>query len=400
MSKSLLRMLLLGGFCYGIFGASPAMAVVQPVTKPLYIWKTESEADPATKQFDHCLVKNMYDDGTAVILAQNTKGSKRLALHFAQPKMQPGQHFDLAIQVDDKDLFPSDAIAVNANIMTIGIPDSLPDQMRKGHLLHVRGPQEEMTYELSGMEGAVASLQDCMIAQNVRMNDKMNTQAPVIARTEDGPAVPPLVTATAKAPPVAATKPATAVSVKPPVTPSAPTPAIEESNKVIEVAKDLPPEMPMANHSGLLPAALQSIYADAGLSPDKLIPLHKQGKQEQPLDYLWQKDSLFVGFKQKPVAGNETIEKVSVNYLRMLRSRCHGNFLAESTIIQTTPTKGMTWQATEAACSSGTKGDSIAAILFATTPKGAQIFFFESGADQGAGAIKARDAVQAIVTKG
>jgi len=395
----MLKKILLTGFCVAVIASSanaaaPAQIVapnkaVSQVTKPIYVWKTESEKDPETNAFDHCLVKNMYDNGTAVILAQNLQGSKRLALQFPKGKMQAGQHFDLAIQVDRKDVFPVEAVAVNAQILTIGIPDGLPDQMRKGQMLHVRGPNDEVIYDLNGMEGAVAALQDCMIAQNATM---------VVARTDDAPVItPPEKKAEVKTeakkviPASAATKKQPEKQPEKLAAKEAPTPSVPPApfgdNKIIQV-----------DGQRLLPEDLHYIYSAAGLAPEELIPLKSTGK-EQPLDYLWQQQSVFAGFKKQTFSNGQTIDKVSVDYLKMLRERCKGNFLAESTSIQATPSKGMTWQATEAACSSSTKGDSIAAILFTTTPKGAQIFFFESSADQGAGAIKSRDAIQAVVTQ-
>jgi hypothetical protein len=74
------------------------------VTKPIYQWKTESSNDK--DGFNHCLVKNMYDNGTMMILAENREHITRLALHFPQDKMQPNQQFDLTIQVDKRDVFP------------------------------------------------------------------------------------------------------------------------------------------------------------------------------------------------------------------------------------------------------------------------------------------------------
>lgn len=414
MKNSFLKTFLLTGFClFTIEAVAATNPAIQQVTKPIYVWKTESEKDPETKAFDHCLVKNMYDNGTAVILAQNLQGAKRLALHFAERKMQKGQNFDLAIQVDRKDVFPVEAVAVNSQVLTIGIPEGLPDQMRKGQMLHIRGPNDEVIYDLRGMEGAVSSLQDCMIAQNANMGVAQTDDAPIFPAPEKEKIKAPEKIA-AKNPEIISKKPVqkieekpviveakrdtvsvpaelpkqknAAIPAKPALTAQAITREAASSGKVIEVANE-----------ALLPAALQSIYNAAGHSPDKLIPM--KPTTSGPLDYLWQKQSVFYGIKQKAVLPGDTIQKLSVDYLQMLRGRCKGNFLAESTSVQTVAASKIIWQATEAACSSTTKGDSIAAILFTVTPQGAQIFFFESTADQGAGAIKARDAVQAIVTQ-
>jgi hypothetical protein len=143
-----------------------ALAATDPglqVTKPIYEWKTESEVDKDTKVFNHCLVKNMYDNGTVIMLAENYDGVQRLALHFPQDKMQAGQHYDLTLQVDKRDLFPVEAVAVSPQILTIGIPQAFPDQMRKGQAMYLRGPNDEVVYMLNGADGAVAALRDCVL---------------------------------------------------------------------------------------------------------------------------------------------------------------------------------------------------------------------------------------------
>jgi hypothetical protein len=84
---------------------------------------------------------------------------------------------------------------------------------------------------------------------------------------------------------------------------------------------------------------------------------------------------------------------MSVDYLKMLKTRCAGNFIAQSVPTQLAAKTNITWQVAEAACSNSSNGDSIAAIIFAFTPQGGQIYFFESKAAQGSDAIKARDTI-------
>lgn len=159
------------------------------ITKPIYAWKTEHENDSKNGTFNHCLVKNMYDNGTVLMLAENHSGVQRLALHFPQDKMDVGQHFDLTIQIDKRALFPVEAVAVSEQILTIGIPEALPDQMRKGQAMYLRGPNDEVVYTMEGMDGAVTALRDCVMTQKNPDLKKVRDDTQVAdAPTEDAPA--------------------------------------------------------------------------------------------------------------------------------------------------------------------------------------------------------------------
>ncbi len=170
-----MRILFLSVFLGTVFSVS-ALAQAMPastaadtpalqVTRPIYAWKTESDTNKKTGQFNHCLVKNMYDNGTVLMVAENHEGVKRLALNFPQDKMTAGEHYDLTLQVDKRDVFPVEAVAISPQILTIGIPDALPDQMRKGQAIYLRGPNDEVVYTLDGADGAITALQDCMLTQ-------------------------------------------------------------------------------------------------------------------------------------------------------------------------------------------------------------------------------------------
>ena len=393
MTKQRTLQFLLSTVC-GIFLASTAMAATPlkipekyQITKPIYVWKSEVENNKQTKAFDNCRVENMYDNGTLLTIAQNAVGIKRLALSFPQQKLKKDQHYDLALQVDRKDVFPVEAVAVSASVLTIDISDSVPDQMRKGQLLHIRGPNDEVIYALDGMEGAVASLHDCVVAQK---------SAPV--HSNEPPAVPnppvmvadakPMAKEMAKAPPAKteikkpeAVKEKSAAITSPAPVALKPAPIV----KTIEYAA-----------SPLLLPPWKEVFAQTSLNPDKLIPMKKS--KDQPLDYIWQKDQVFIGVKQKEITSENDLAKTSLDYLRMLKGRCKGNFLAESTTPQEISGKRIIWQASEAACSS-TNSDSIAATLFVATPQGTQVYFFESSDKNGAKAISARDQVQAVITQ-
>lgn len=162
----------------GSANAAPANMETQ-VTKPIYAWKTENDTNAQTGKFNHCLIKNMYDNGTLVMVAENGEGVKRLALSFPQSKMEPGQRIDLTLQIDRHDVFPVEAVAVTPQILTIAIPETLPAQMRKGEALYLRGPNDEVVYTLTGIEGAVDSLRDCIALQhkNDRGSDIQTAEA-------------------------------------------------------------------------------------------------------------------------------------------------------------------------------------------------------------------------------
>jgi hypothetical protein len=425
--------IILGSLCSALllstaFAATPdsskAMTKIQ-TTKPVYTWHTESENDPKSGQFDHCLVKNMYDNGTLMVLAQNNNGEKRLGLNFPQSKMKEGQHFDLAIQIDRRDVFPVEAVAITPQTMAIAIPDALPDQMRKGQLLHLRGPNDEVVFVLDGMDGAVMALQDCIISQ------KSKVHSPVMVASNEAPKAPvdeeetPEILPEAKTsavlptPPVALAKPApvtteTKAKKIPPVITSLNNPIPDkilppattapvtipssapstnpvgkladkiealQDNKVIEVATD-----------PAFPQPWSGVFAGTVYAPDHLIPM-KNKKPDQPLDYIWKKGDVFFGVKGKTIKPGDALATMSTDYLKMLKTRCAGNFVAQTSQSQQSAKTNTSWQVAEAACSNSSKGDSIAALIFAFTPQGGQIYFFESKAAQGPDAIKARDAV-------
>jgi hypothetical protein len=447
MNMRLSSRILIGSFC-SILLLSNAMAatsqnthVLAPakvqITKPIYTWRTESENDKTTGKFDHCLVKNMYDNGTLMILAENNEGVKRIGLDFPQQKMNPGQQFDLAIQVDKRDVFPVEAAAISPQTMAIPIPDALPDQMRKGQTLHLRGPNDEVAFDLAGMDGAVMALHDCIIAQKNSKSPVMvasnNTEedtaiatAPVPVPTPAPAPVQKKQIAAVKAPvvkqelgsmsdemvPVVASnntpvKPVPSIQANPlpdkiiappPIAPIAAAPATSatinpvtksvslQDNKVVEVANDQ------------LPSPWQEVFAMTPYAPQHLIPM-KNKTPYQPLDYIWKNQDVFIGVKAKNVKPGDALNAMSVDYLSMLKGRCKGNFVAQSSATQQSGRTNITWQLAEVACSNSKNGDSIAAMIFAFTPQGGQIYFFEAKAHQGSDAIKARDAIVKNVLK-
>jgi hypothetical protein len=392
-------------FVTAVLPALAAMPQGPQVTKPIRAWKTETMRTESGR-FDHCIVKNMYNNGTLMMLGQNNEGTERLALQFPQDKMRANQHFDLTIQIDRKDVFPVEAVALNKQIMTINIPSALPDQMRKGQLLHLRGPNDEVIYTMDGMNGAVTALRDCVISQNSRN--------PAIQVVDDAAETKSSGTPTAKS----AEKPAAQAITKPvqtasaaPSTPliaaareqAAAAPATQNSSKsgLSDLAHKLlykPEKTIETAQEALLPPRWHAVFSRLDLLPEKLLPI-QPSPLEQPLDYIWLRKNLFLGTKAKTVSANENLDQVAATYLRMLKARCDGSFVAEVSTIQNEKTLNMKLKLAETACSDGKKEDSIAALLFTENASSANVYFFETKATNGANAIKARNAAVDILTQ-
>lgn len=339
------------------------------VTKPIYQWKTESSNDK--DGFNHCLVKNMYDNGTMMILAENREHITRLALHFPQDKMQPNQQFDLTIQVDKRDVFPVEAASVSPQVLTIGIPDTLPDQMKRGNALYLRGPKDEVIFTLDGMNGAVEALRDCVTTnlaapdkvklakndkskKNLVPDDLLDAPPP-----QEEPMVPkdpydvtaydetaqPVAEAKAKNPITAlvdrlkgdgedkreikvadnAVKPA---AIKAEEKKPEPAPVIQPQEKKPEPKKTVtekkPEPKPVAakppapkpvepkqdepvKPAPLLPAPYGDVIAGANLAPETLLMGRAGEKGNKPLDYAWIRDDLFIGLKKQAALPNPSV---------------------------------------------------------------------------------------------
>jgi hypothetical protein len=415
------------------------------VTKPTYQWKTET--NKSKEGFDHCLVKNMYDNGTIMILAQNKDSITRLALHFPQDKMQPNQQFDLTIQIDKGDVFPVEAVAVSPQILTIGIPEALPDLMRKGEALYLRGPTDEVVFLLSGVDGAVSALRDCVtanisdkpadsIAAAKVPDDLLDDIADAKTASSDEK---PLVTAQAALPPNVkpvensrsvpkqassplqdklvseVQKPKEIAAVKPPA------PALPAPKKLAEITKEEPtktqvkPTAPVTKEAKakpapvkpstqpvakvtpapLLPAPYDSIMTTAKLMPERLL-LGKTGQAgDKPLDYAWRQNNLFVGIKKQPPLSVPAVQlpQLVKSYLAQVRGNCAGEFVAEAGSFDRSPTHATQgWVMAEIACASP-QAETIGALLFYSDAAQTTIYFVESAATNGSDAIKARNTI-------
>ncbi len=362
-----------------VMAAAHAEPVALQSTKPIYQWKTESNNDD--KGFDHCLVKNMYDNGTMMILAENRDGVTRLALHFPQDKMQPNQQYDLTIQIDKRDVFPVDAVAINSQVMTIGIPEALPDQMRKGNVLHLRGPSDEVVFLLDGMDGAVAALRDCVTTNKNLAEGKKPTMAQVPDDLlDDDTAAAPVAVPTEK---VASAMPTLPVAGEKAVKEDKP----EAKKQPVAVAEKQPEPPPVPQP--LLPTDLNEIMRRAGVAPTMLLMSKPGAAGNKPLDYAWQQQGLFIGAKQEKAAGD--LNASATAYMRGLRATCAGEFVAEASVLQ--KNKALSWIVAEVACAPRKGASTIGALLFFNNGKNLTIAFVEGPATDGAHAIKVRNAI-------
>ncbi len=414
-----------------------AFAATEPalqIAKPVYQWRTESDIDKKTGTLNHCLVKNMYDNGTVLMIAENAQGVRRLALHFPQDKMAPGEHYDLTLQVDKRDVFPAEAVAVSPQILTIGIPDVLPDQMRQGQALYLRGPNDEVVYTLEGANGAVMALQDCIETSKsggtkpamTEQTDDAAFEAKMAA--EKAAAAKPAETKKDEAkaePPKPAEKPETVVAMNAPPapvkTPEAPKTEAKkpetkkepvkqaekkpqkknetknEAKKKAEAKKTEPKKAPVPQApKTLLPEPLHGVFKAALLEPQTLL-LKPQVANDKPLDFAWMKDMLFVGVKKMPTAPVADFDAVATDYLRKLRARCTGPFVAEVSPPAQNTARNINWLVAEAACAPNGKDDTIAALIFTNDTSGLTIYFVEAPAAQGSEAIRARDRLIAAI---
>lgn len=381
-----ITLLLLSTSAFAAVPPSVAAPKLQ-VTKPIYQWKTESN-NVKDGGFDHCLIKNMYDNGTMLLLAQNRDDVVRLALHFPQDKMKPNQQFDLTIQIDKRDVFPVDAIAVSSQVLTIGIPEALPDQMRKGNALYLRGPSDEVVFTLDGMDGAVTALRDCVLTNKDLAVGKKKTMAQVPDDLLDDAPAPETKVAIAEEP----------KKEMPPVTAQS---ALAPKEKAVE--KETPKAAPAhvaapepqekITPAPLLPEDIARVVTKAGVMPTSLLMGKTGNAGNKPLDYAWQQADLFIGVKQLPAITNaaKELSQAATRYLSGLRGRCNGEFVAEASNFVAHKTGGGHLLA-EIACSPRDGNmETIGALLFTSDARAVTVYFVEAPSQKGAQAIKTRN---------
>jgi len=376
--------------------ALPAQAATpNQVSRPVREWMTENKNDDKGA-FSYCSIKNIYDNDVLLMVAENAEGAQRLVLNFPQDKMQVGQKFDLTLQVDKSDVFPTEAVATTPRILSMGIPSALPDEMRKGTQLYVRGPKDEVVYTLQGINGGITALRDCVATSKNGNYQKSETQ---IAETPSKPSTMSNAAPEAKGgkwwspltwfksgdkkpapaavptPPVASQDPGTLMM------PAAPKPAVAMQTETVSA----PISAPQATN---LPAYWTSVFMSADLAPNVLI----NTDLPQPLDYTWQKNRFSIGIKEN--LDGKSLEHDAVAYLRSLKMACgSSSFVAETAAEQEDKDHKRHWVLAETACSNDRKRDTIAALIFAEIGNKTSMVVIEGPAGEGAAIIKSRNAV-------
>lgn len=128
-------------------------------------WVLEKNYHSDTRIIDHCLIKNRYDNGTTFILAQNTLGNYRLALHFPHNNLVVDKAYDVDILIDDKNLATVTALVVTPSILAIALPQqtAIIEQIGRGNTLTIAGPKDMVQFALKGTANAIKKLKSCTI---------------------------------------------------------------------------------------------------------------------------------------------------------------------------------------------------------------------------------------------
>ena len=350
---SLMALLPLGAQAQTAPDKNAAPSPQMQITKPIYPWKTEAQQTKDGKSFSHCMVKNMYDNGILLIMAENTKHQRRLALHFPQDKLQASESYPLQWQVDRQNAQPVTAVAASPRILAIAIDDAMTQQIARGNMLFLRGPNDTLMFDMRGVHDAVQSLTDCLTTHGVAPRKPVAFQAP--------PA-PSMAADTVPAIPVMQTAPSpSSASVAPP--------------------------------ASLSPAHRQ-MFANAGLPPQNIMTVPNAEQADKPFDLIWMNGPLFIGVKSEPPIPHQALTQTAAHFTEVLQQICGGKFLAEGGKVEKRGAFHV--MPAEVACSpQNTTGkaaqNTVAALLFMLDTKSLKIFFIEAPDKQGAKAVQARD---------
>jgi hypothetical protein len=351
--------------CLTVLAVAPALAQTgetknTQVTKPIYPWKTETSfktgdaAGKDAKVFSHCLTKNMYDNGILLLLAENTKAQRRLALHFPQDKLEASSSYDLQWQVDRQASRPVTAVAATPRILAIAIDDAMTQQIVRGNMLFLRGPNDTLVFDMVGVGDAIQSLHNCLITNGVQTGSVNITGS---ARPASDAYSPSAVHTTAPSPE--------------PVTSSA--------------ANNLSP-------------AVIDIFTRAGMKPQNVMVVPMAQRQDKPFDAVWMHDALFIGVRSEAPVPHQALPQIAAHFTDKMQQLCGGEFLAEGGQIEQ---RGKSYiMPAEVACSPSdtTKGKStVAALLLALDSTALKIFFIEAPEQQGSQAVQLRDKLQSLI---
>lgn len=394
--------------------ATMASAATPPTAEPLYPWKTESATDDKTGALKHCLVKNVFNNGTLLILAENHEGAQRLAVHFPEDALEKGLLIDLTLQVDSNDVFPVEGMTSTSRILAMNIPEALPEQLRKGNVLRIRGPEDEIAYQLKGTDAAVQALRDCVTSHKnpslvrTKLAAISDADADIIAQqtspratipAEMAPVIPNKLSLqdteknlgldmkAATAPIKQADAKAKTIAKAEPSMPAVPVPVVKSA--------DIPKAGAMgstkAKDDGNLPQAWQTIFTTIGMAPQSKIGTARDLGLVPPLQYAWSVDASKIGFNTGNTLDKTGLEQSAKHYMFALRQACKGEFVAEASEQNITSNGYLRWQIAETICAIKGK-ETITALLFASSAEKSVLLAIESDLKNAAQAIRARNA--------
>jgi hypothetical protein len=365
------------------------------ITKPIYPWKTEAsekENEQGQKILSHCSSKNIYDNGILLLIAENTQNQRRLALHFPQDKLTLDETYDLQWQVDRLDQVPVKAIAASPRILAIAIDDPMTQEIARGNMLFLRGPNDTLVFDLRGVYDAIVSVQNCLRAQGVVPQAKA-VDASNVSRALSTP-----VGATAPQPQPAAPVVAPTSKPVPAPTPAAQKPDPKTTQTAPKAMAPLPPSTTptttLTSDNQLVPM-LQGIFTRANVKPQRLVVIPEKERDNKPFDAIWTLGHLFVGVKTERPVPYQALMQIAATYTGRLQQLCGGEFLAEAGEVEKRATHYV--MPVEVACSPVAKDgkNTVAALLFALDTNALRITFVEAPEKYGAQAIQARDRVSA-----
>ncbi len=346
------------------------------ITKPIYPWRTETQKTDDQKNFSHCLVKNMYDNGILLMIAENAAHQRRLAIHFPQDKAMAESAYNLEWQVDRQPTQNVTAIAASPRILAIAMDDVMTRQIGRGNMLFLRGPNDALVFDMLGVQDAIRSLQDCLVTNNVK-------PAPIVFSGVSNSATKSTAFKAPTPDTLAQSLPQKAVPV--------PAPVVADTKPV--PAKSL---QPAANSA--VPQNLIAKLTAAGLAPKNVMRVPDNDRTERPFDMLWSQGALSIGLKTELPLPHQAMTQAAAKFSRQLQSVCNGEFLAEGGQVEK---RGDTYiMPAEVACSPrDTNGkrepNTVSALLLVMDTRSLHILFIEAPEAMGPQAVQARDRLMA-----
>lgn len=150
-------------FLLALFLAPLAQAQSVQYTEPIADWVFKKNYRGKTKEIDHCLIQNRFDNGTTFILAKNTDNIYRLALQFPHENLVLQKSYSVDILIDDKKYATATALVASPSVLAIALPNN-PAMIKKigrGNTLTISGPKDMVQFALKGTAKAVTQLNGC-----------------------------------------------------------------------------------------------------------------------------------------------------------------------------------------------------------------------------------------------